>query len=58
MKKKQIKAKGWSQQRANLKAMAEKYPNILLDIIDAAYLAGLEATLPLTSKKPRAKKIK
>lgn len=36
----------WSVARLNLKQMAEKYPATLLDVVDAAYLAGLEAVNP------------
>ncbi len=34
----------WGIARKNIESMAKKYPNILLDCIDSAYLAGLEAT--------------
>ena len=34
----------WGIARKNIESMAKKYPNILLDCIDSAYLSGLEAT--------------
>ena len=36
--------KGWAKERQNLLATVVRYPNIVIDVIDAAYLAGLEAT--------------
>lgn len=33
----------WREQRQHLKMMALKYPGALIDVIDSAYLAGLEA---------------
>lgn len=34
----------WAKARQNLKQVATKYPHLILDVIDSAYLAGLEAT--------------
>ncbi|OGK35113.1 hypothetical protein A3F59_02665 [Candidatus Roizmanbacteria bacterium RIFCSPHIGHO2_12_FULL_38_13] len=34
----------WSEIRKNLEANVKKYPALLLDVIDSAYLAGLEAS--------------
>lgn len=39
----QIEKKGWALQRENLFKQATKHPALIQDIIDAAYLAGLEA---------------
>lgn len=36
------KLKEWKRERKNLKALVEKHPDLLLDALDAAYLAGLE----------------
>lgn len=37
----------WSTIRKNLLATVKKYPKLIADVIDAAYLAGLEATKSL-----------
>lgn len=42
-KKKSQELEGWAKERKNLEAMVKKYPNILIDCLDSAYLAGLEA---------------
>ena len=39
--------KTWEKARKNLLEMLEKYPNTAVDIIDSAYLAGLEAVKEL-----------
>ena len=40
----------WATQRQNLLKSLQKYPAITLDVIDAAYLAGLEASREETSR--------
>lgn len=51
MERKEIKgaifSKGlpWPTQRENLQRLLEKHPNLAFDVLDAAYLAGLEDNL-------------
>lgn len=39
-----LRGDDWSKHRKALRETVEKYPKLLEDIIDASYLAGLEAT--------------
>lgn len=44
----------WAKERQNLKDMLDKFPNTALDIIDAAYLAGLDVSKDTLSSHQKA----
>ncbi len=44
----------WSEQRKNLLRIAQKYPGALIDVIDSAYLVGLEAGAKMRSAGGRS----
>ena len=48
---KEIKGIGWERERRNIGEMAIQFPETLMDCLDAAYLAGLEAVRLIDKKK-------